>query len=162
MRSYSLKIGGHTFTAEILEYSETKVVVELNGNTYEVELAAESSTLPISPRPAPAATQTGENRRTSDDAKKPGPGRSEATGPSDPAATRHGRGAVTAPLPGAVREILVSVGDTVKEDTVVIVLEAMKMENKISARVTGKVTAIPVTAGQTVQEGQLLVDIEVS
>ena len=60
-----------------------------------------------------------------------------------------------------MKQILVGVGDEVAEGTVVLVLEAMKMENEISARVTGKVSEIPIGIGDSVQEGQLLIQIEV-
>ena len=40
MKTYAFKVGGQSFTARIMEYTETKVVVELNGSTYEVELSS--------------------------------------------------------------------------------------------------------------------------
>ena len=71
-------------------------------------------------------------------------------------------GDVTAPIPGAVKQILVAVGDYVSAGAAVLVLEAMKMENEISAPVAGKVSKIAVGLGESVQEGQLLLQIEVS
>ncbi len=67
---------------------------------------------------------------------------------------------VTAPLPGSVWEIKVAEGDQVEEDQVVIVLEAMKMENEILTDFAGTVSKILVEKGQTVKAGDPLVEIE--
>ena len=67
---------------------------------------------------------------------------------------------VMSPLPGSVWEIKVAEGDQVEEDQVVIVLEAMKMENNINADKDGKITAINVNKGDSVLEGNDLVIIE--
>jgi biotin carboxyl carrier protein len=69
-------------------------------------------------------------------------------------------GLVIAPLPGVVKSILVKEGDAVKEGDVVLVLEAMKMDNEISSRSNGTVKTIHVAVGDSVQEDQLLIDIE--
>jgi biotin carboxyl carrier protein len=60
-----------------------------------------------------------------------------------------------------VKSILVKEGDTVKEGDVVLVLEAMKMDNEISSRSSGTVKTIHIAVGDSVQEDQLLIDIEV-
>jgi glutaconyl-CoA/methylmalonyl-CoA decarboxylase subunit gamma len=65
---------------------------------------------------------------------------------------------VTAPIPGTVLKINVNDGDTVKSGQVIVVLEAMKMENDIIAPCDGKVS-INVQAGATVSEGDVLVTI---
>ena len=164
MKSYSLRIGGQTFTAQVVEYTETKVVVELNGNTYEVELTGETTSAPpaapsrVRHEPPTAKPATTPSEKLSPQAAQAGVHSSGI----DPAATGHGAGAVTAPIPGAVKQILVAVGDEVTEGTVVVVLEAMKMENEITARVAGKVSEIRVGLSESVQEGQLLIQIEVS
>ena len=64
-----------------------------------------------------------------------------------------------APMPGNILDIKVKVGDMVEANTVVIMLEAMKMENEIFAGAAGKVTAINVTKGSTVNSGDVLVVI---
>lgn len=65
-------------------------------------------------------------------------------------------GDVLAPMPGLVREILVSEGQQVAADEPVLVLEAMKMENLIKAPTAGIVEAIRVTAGQAVDKKAVL------
>ena len=65
-----------------------------------------------------------------------------------------------APLPGVILDIKVNGGDTVKKGQVIIILEAMKMENNINADKDGKITAINVNKGDSVLEGTDLVIIE--
>ena len=148
MKSYDFKVNGQSFTARIIEYTDTKVIVDLNGDNYEVEMTSETSAAPIAAlapqRPAP----TPRNK-----VKKP---------QSPPMTGTSGPGAVTAPIPGVVKQIMVSVGDQVKNDTVVLLLEAMKMENQITAGVDGTITQIAVDLGDSVDDGQLLVQIEAS
>lgn len=67
---------------------------------------------------------------------------------------------VSAPLPGSVWEIKVAVGDTVEEDQVVLILEAMKMENEIVAEEGGTVKAVLVEKGQAVKAGDPMIEIE--
>ncbi len=63
---------------------------------------------------------------------------------------------VTATLPGTVFKILANVGDSVKKDQVVIILEAMKMEIEIVAPKDGTIKSINVSQGESVENGQLL------
>jgi biotin carboxyl carrier protein len=67
---------------------------------------------------------------------------------------------VLAPMPGNILEVLVNVGDAVKEDDELIILEAMKMENPICSPVDGTVKEIKVKAKDVVEADQLLVVIE--
>jgi len=68
-----------------------------------------------------------------------------------------GGGVVTAPLPGVVSEVRVGLGDSVEAGAVLLVLEAMKMENEIYAPVDGVVREIYVEAGQQVGRGERLI-----
>ncbi len=65
-----------------------------------------------------------------------------------------------APMPGKILEVLVKVGDQVKEDDEVIMLEAMKMENPIYAPADGTVKEIKVKANDSVETEQLMMVIE--
>jgi acetyl-CoA carboxylase biotin carboxylase subunit len=69
-------------------------------------------------------------------------------------------GSYVAPMPGAVREVRVSVGDRVEEGTVMLVLEAMKMEHPISAHAAGVVTEVRVEVDQMVEPDEVLVVIK--
>ena len=86
-------------------------------------------------------------------------GAAPAAPPAAAAPVAAGATSVTAPMPGNILDIKVKVGDMVEANTVVIMLEAMKMENEIFAGAAGKVTAINVTKGSTVNSGDVLVVI---
>ncbi len=69
-------------------------------------------------------------------------------------------GAVTSPMAGAIRSVLIKPGDTVKQGQPLVILEAMKMENQITAPVAGNVHRIEVAEGDSVTEGQVLLVLE--
>ena len=66
---------------------------------------------------------------------------------------------VNAPMPGKIVKVLVEAGQVVTAGEVVVVLEAMKMQNEIKAPINGTVSAVSVTAGQTVRPGESMVVI---
>lgn len=68
-------------------------------------------------------------------------------------------GAITAPMPGQILELFVTVGATVAQGDPLVVLSAMKMETRIVAPHAGVVAAVGCTVGETVQRGQLLVQL---
>jgi biotin carboxyl carrier protein len=67
---------------------------------------------------------------------------------------------VTAPMPGTITEILVNVGDQVKADDELIILEAMNMENPVLATADGKVAEIKVAENDKVDANQVLIVLE--
>ena len=71
-----------------------------------------------------------------------------------------GTGAVHSQMTGRVIRVEVKSGDPVKEGDILLVVEAMKMENEIAAPVAGTVKEVSVTAGARVAEGDLLLVIE--
>jgi propionyl-CoA carboxylase alpha chain len=70
---------------------------------------------------------------------------------------QHAAGSLTAPMPGSVVRLHVSVGDAVTAGQPLLVLEAMKMEHTVAAPTDGVVTEVQVTAGQQVEAGATLV-----
>jgi biotin carboxyl carrier protein len=129
-----------------------KYKVTLNGRTYEVEVEAGKAMLldeyeAIAPAPA-AATPVA----AAPTAAAP------ATAPAAPAVTGSGE-AVSAPMPGTILKVNVTNGQAVKEGQVLVVLEAMKMENEIMAPKDGTVTAVAVQKGASVDTGAPLVFI---
>ena len=70
------------------------------------------------------------------------------------------QGGLTAPMPGKVLEVMVSVGQEVSAGATLMILEAMKMEHKIVAATDGTVTAINSNAGDQVEQGVTLLDLE--
>jgi biotin carboxyl carrier protein len=67
---------------------------------------------------------------------------------------------IEAPIPGKVVAVQVAVGDEVEPGKPLVVLEAMKMENELTAEQPGRVAAVHVAPGQTVDRGAPLVDLE--
>ena len=128
-----------------------KYKITLNGRTYEVEVEAGKAMLldeyeAIAPS-APAAPAA--------------PVAAPAAAPAAPAASAvTGTGeSVNAPMPGTILKINVQNGQAVKEGDVLVVLEAMKMENEILAPKNGTVTQVLVSKGSSVDTGAPLVVI---
>ena len=87
-----------------------------------------------------------------------------AAPPTPEGALRHaahaaGSAVVKAPMPGKVLDVRVAPGDHVTGGQVLLVLEAMKMENTVSAPAAGTVNAVLVAIGQQVQRGEALVEL---
>lgn len=90
------------------------------------------------------------------------PYRGEAVDPRTRALDTAGAGAqgrVVTQMPGAVVRVLVAEGDEVHAGDVLIVVEAMKMENEFKAPFDGVVASVPVSAGQAIESGTLLVEL---
>ena len=128
-----------------------KYKVTLNGRTYEVEVeAGKAMLIDEYAANAPAATPV---------AAPVAAAPAAAPAPAAAGVTVSGGEAVNAPMPGNILKVNVSVGQSVKKGEVLVVLEAMKMENEIMAPCDGVVSAVPVAKGATVNTGDLLVAI---
>lgn len=112
--------------------------VNVNGTSYEIAIeeisADEAKKAASAPAPAPA------------------PDAAPAAAASVPANAT----TISAPMPGNILAVNVSVGSDVKRGDILMILEAMKMENEIMAPKDGKVTAVNVQKGATVNTGDLL------
>lgn len=123
-----------------------KYVVTINGKQYDVEVekvsggykpmsmgakAAPAAPAPAAPAPAPAAPKA--------------------------APVSAGDNTVTSPMPGTILGVKVKEGDAVKAGQLVIILEAMKMENEIVAPTDGVVASVAVKEGDTVETDATLV-----
>jgi 3-methylcrotonyl-CoA carboxylase alpha subunit len=75
-------------------------------------------------------------------------------------ASQASSGDLTAEMPGQVLDVRVAIGDTVAAGTVLVVLEAMKMEIRITAPQDGTVATLHVSAGDVVERGQVLVELD--
>lgn len=131
--------------------------VTVNGQTFEVEVE-EIGAEPAAHAPAKAGSPGGRVPAPRPAATPdPVPAPAAAAAPAPPATT-DGE-VVTAPLPGVVLEVKVSEGDAVAEGAVLLVLEAMKMENEITAPRSGTIREVAVQKGASVDHGQTLVVI---
>jgi acetyl/propionyl-CoA carboxylase alpha subunit len=87
-------------------------------------------------------------------------GRRTGRAGADTGAAAPGEQAVTAPMPGRVVRVLVSVGDEVAVRQGVVVVEAMKMENELRSPKAGRVKEVNVTPGASVEAGRVLLVVE--
>lgn len=158
MKQYKYKVNGAQYDVTIDSIVGNIAKVEVNGIPFEVEM--QGSSLVEEDLPTQVADETAAPAvAAAPAAVEAAPAAVEAA-PAAPAAGAPGAGApVKAPLPGVVAKILVSVGQAVKKGETVLVLEAMKMENNITAEADGKITGICVAAGDSVMEGTTLVTI---
>ena len=129
-----------------------KYKVTLNGRTYEVEVEAGKAMcvaeyeafVPAAPAAAPVAAAP--------------VAAAPAAAPAAPAAAAPVAGeAVTDPMPGNILKVNVTAGQAVKEGDLLLVLEAMKMENEIFAPCNGTVAQVLVSKGSTVDTGATMV-----
>ena len=132
--------------------------IKVNGNMYEVEVEEVKTTAsaPVKKEaPKMAAPQkTQEVKQT----------------PAAPVAPKapekkveisvEGGSSISAPMPGTINEIRVKEGDTVSRGQILLILEAMKMENEIMAPVDGVVAGISVSKGASVNAGELMIVIK--
>ena len=148
MNKYQYKVQGVDYEVEIEEVEGNIAKVNVNGIPFEVETkqpikAAPKAKVKVeAPKPAAAA-----------------PAQPAPQPAAQPAAAAGAGTKVTAPLPGTITEVCVTVGQQVKEGQTVVILEAMKMQNNIEAETTGTITSIMVKQGDTVMEGSVLVTI---
>ena len=84
----------------------------------------------------------------------------DAAPAATPAAAPAGGEQVTSPMPGTILAVNVAVGDTVKRGQVLMILEAMKMENEIMCPCDGKVASVNTSKGSAVESGTLLCVIQ--
>lgn len=119
--------------------------ITVNGTPYNVTVEeGTSSAAPVASAPAPAP------------AAAPAP---QAAPKAAPAPATAGSVKVDAPMPGNILDVKVSNGTAVKAGQVLVILEAMKMENEIVAPQDGTVASINVNKGDTVEAGQTIVTL---
>lgn len=135
-----------------LRRNDMKYKVTLNGKTYEVEVVEDKAIL-VDEYEALAPSKQAEPAAP---AASPAPAAAPAPAASASSASAD---AVTAPIAGVVLGVKAPVGTAVKAGDVVLIIEAMKMENEIVAPKAGKVTAVYVEKGNTVENGSPLFEI---
>lgn len=130
--------------------------VTVNGNTYQVEVEEVKGefTQPVAPTPAPVAVQ----HPAAAPQQTAAPAPAEAPKPAAKATNAAGE-KIECPMPGTIVKVNVTEGATIKKGDVLVVLEAMKMENEIMSPVDGTVAQVNVAKGAAVNSGDLLVVI---
>lgn len=141
-KGFTVTVDGRTLQAEVLHAEHGKLDLLINGRRLTAYVSSDN-----------ARRWVTVNGRTfvltkSSGARRGGHGH------------HHGAGELTAPMPGQVRAVQVSEGDTVTKGQTLLVLEAMKMEIRVHAPQGGVVKKLFVQQGQTVEREQILIEIE--
>ena len=144
MRKYDLTINENSYSVTVKEVTDSEAWVEVNGEEHVVKINDIQSlvlpeTIPIEPPEVTAAPV--------------------APTSATPAAAQSKVGSLTAPMPGQIKAILVREGDKVTVGQKLLVMEAMKLENKLPATKDGIVKHILVRDGDIVSQGQELLVI---
>lgn len=143
MRKYDLTINNTSYEIIVKKVTDTEALVEVNGQEHTVSInQIQRLVLPASV-PKPSGKQL--------PAQKPAPSAAQAP----PVSGNN----VTAPMPGQIKAILVREGDKVSSGQKLLVMEAMKLENKLPAPRDGVVKHILVRDGDIVSQGQELIII---
>jgi biotin carboxyl carrier protein len=140
MKKFEFTIKGHKYEVLIKDFDDSIANIEVNGTSYEVEVHKEVKT-----------TKTPKLMRQPV-VSKPGEGTI--------AKKSSGLFKVKAPLPGSIFKLNVTVGDSIKKGDVLLIMEAMKMENNIMSEKDGIVKAIKVAIGDAVLQEDVLMELE--
>ena len=134
MRNFHLTINGKRYTVSVeREPGSNELEVTVDGEKHRVQVEEEERPTPSAPRPAAA--------------RQPAP-KTTTVG-----------GKILAPLPGVVLSVAVAPGDSARVGDILLVLEAMKMENVIRADSDCTVQAVHVRKGDKVEASQLLLEV---
>jgi len=160
MRRYSLDISGRNFVIDVQELANDRFEVTVGDEAYQVTLSGDENlseaviTPGFQPGSAPHATVATPVAKVRKE-----PASAPATLPvaRKPGGGAGGKGAVTAPMPGAILEISVKVGDVLERGQPVAILDAMKMHNVIGSPRAGTVAEVCVAVGQNIDHGDAII-----
>ena len=159
MKTYKYKVQGVDYEVEITDVEGKIARVNVNGIPFEIEM---QKPINAAKHPELAATRASAAApvAAAEPVEKPQVAAPAAAPAKPQPAAPAGAGTpVKAPLPGTINAINVKVGDKVGVGDVVVVLEAMKMQNNIEAEAAGTVTSILVNQGDSVMEGAVMLTI---
>lgn len=134
-----------------------KFKIRVNGEVYEVEVeeiggnpgCCAAPAPAVAPPPAPVAAAPA----------PPAPAAAPAAPKPAAPAAGGGGGTLCSPMPGTILDVKVKVGDVVKAGDILLILEAMKMENELTADKAGTIKEVKVSKGQAVSGGDALIVI---
>jgi len=141
MKEYKLTINSNKYNVIIKDVTDDAVLAEVNGKQYVVDReVVVNNAQPAAPR-----------------ADAPRPTTSAPLPPKPASPVKAGAGIIPTPIPGQIISVSVTVGEKVRTGQKLLVLEAMKLENSITATMDGTVEEILVAEGDVVAQGQTLV-----
>ena len=147
MKEYKITINGNEYNVAINSIEDGHADVSVNGTQYNAKVDGMKAKPKVSVVQKPSVTPGNVHQPT------------QAAAPKAAAAAGGSGSPIKSPLPGTILNIAVREGDTVKEGQMLLVLEAMKMENNIEADKDGVIQSIAVRQGDSVLEGDLLLTI---
>ncbi len=131
-----------------------KFLIKVNGNQYEVEVEEIREGVPSVPFSGDAAQPSQVTSAPPSQIQTAVPVEKKAVANGPVGATK-----ITSPMPGTILKVVANAGETVKKGQVLVILEAMKMENEIVAPSEGIVASINVLKGASVNAGDLLASL---
>jgi pyruvate carboxylase subunit B len=157
VRAFNVFVDNDYYEVEVEEVGGAPVVTSIRPQTAAVPRL---STAPVA-KPKPTIAPVTKPKPTIAPVTKPKPALTPATKPAAPVVAApppaiQGGTPVIAPMPGMIIRCEKNTGDEVKKGDVVLILEAMKMENSITAPVAGKIISNHCEAGQSVAKGTVL------
>lgn len=145
--SFAIRFGDNSFEANLRRVGPVSFSVIVDNRSFDFDVARDGEETVV-------ASRTGSTRLVVADAARR---MARAAGKRREVS---GRVEIKSAMPGRVVNVLVAVGDEVKAEQGIIVVEAMKMENEVKSPKAGKVVEVKVVAGQAVEKGQLMIVIE--
>ena len=134
-----------------------KYNIIVNGTAYAVEVEEVGATTSSAPKPAAAAAPAAPAPAAPTATAAPAAAKAPAAPAAAPSADAK---PLECPMPGTILDISVNVGDTVAAGQVLLILEAMKMENEIISPSSGIIDTIQVSKGASVNAGDILLSIK--
>jgi biotin carboxyl carrier protein len=139
MKKFKFTINGNDYTVDVNGIEENLAKLEVNGTPYNVELHRQ-----VKASKTPTLVRSAIKQEIKPDIQK------REGGSSHP---------ILAPLPGSITKLEVGKGDIVEKGQLLLIMEAMKMENRVLADRAGVVEHIRVQQGDTVLQGDIILEI---
>ncbi len=139
MKKFKFTINGNDYTVDVHGIEENLARLEVNGTPYNVELDRQ-----IKASKTPTLVRSAIKQQAMPEIKKKAGGSPHS---------------ILAPLPGAITKLEVGKGDIVEKGQLLLIMEAMKMENRVLADRAGVVETINVTQGDVVLQGDIIMEI---
>jgi glutaconyl-CoA/methylmalonyl-CoA decarboxylase subunit gamma len=146
MKKFKFTVNNNNYDVNVISFEDNNVKVDVNGKVYDVVVDKKLETIKT-------PTLVRAKNEPSTDSHK-------ATLKTSSPTEKKGAGVIKAPLPGTIIKILVKEGDFVKSGTHLLIWEAMKMENNLTADREGTIKNIKVKPGDAILEGDTLIEIE--
>lgn len=162
MKTYTITVNGTTYEVTI-EEGEVQAAQPASSPIVTPKASASAAPVPVMAPKVPVAAPKAPIPMATPKAPAPMAAPTVSASVPDisnqPASGRNGTVEISAPMPGKVIAVKGAVGQSLKRGEVILILEAMKMENEIVAPQDGTIASINVSAGDSVESGQIMVSL---